>query len=78
MEAKRFVQTFMLTNNIQRINQQVKLITDILQGVVDFLWAVQDLNAKGVWIILHRKRTLDACCVGPAREREKNKGNEQR
>lgn len=80
MEEKRFICTFMLTDNIQRINQQVELITDELQGVVDFLWVVQDFNAECVWIIFHRKWTLDPCCIGPARQRGGVgvKGNEQR
>lgn len=58
----------LLTDNIERINQRVKLIPYALQGVTDRLRAVQELNAVGVGLIFHGEGPLDVCCVSPARK----------
>lgn len=57
-----------LTDNIQRVNQRVKLIPYTLQGVTDRLRAVQELDAVGVGLVFHREGPLDVCRVAPARK----------
>lgn len=42
-----------LTDNIKRVNQRVKLIPYTLQGVADRLRAVQELDAVGVGLVFH-------------------------
>lgn len=57
-----------LTDNIERVNQRVKLIPHALQGVADHLGAVQELDAVGVGLVLHREGPLDVRRVAPAWE----------
>lgn len=57
-----------LTDNIEGVNQRVKLIPHALQGVADGLRAVQELDAVGVGLVFHREGPLDVRCVAPARE----------
>lgn len=42
-----------LTDNIERVNQRVKLIPYTLQGVADRLRAVQELDAVSVGLVFH-------------------------
>lgn len=58
----------LLTDNIERINQRVKLIPYTLQGVTDRLRAVQELDAVGVGLIFHWEGPLDMCRIAPARK----------
>lgn len=57
-----------LTDNIEGVNQRVKLIPYTLQGVTDHLRAVQELDAVGVGLVFHREGPLDVRRVAPARE----------